>query len=209
MRFAFVFDQEKCMSCNVCTVACKDWNQINPGPVRWRTQLTYEESDGFFPLSMACNHCEDPACVKSCAYNAIIKRNDDGVVYIDRTLCRELRACITACPFAAPKYADDHQEPSRYEGWQVQHPAQKCDMCKDRLDKGQKPECVVSCVNYALDFGDYDALIADYASRGITLTPLSVGEFPYAYKNNTTETGPSFLIHKRGPQEIVKSIHTR
>ena len=46
------------MACNACTVACKDWNQVNPGPVRWRVQETHELAGPVFDnLSMACNHC--------------------------------------------------------------------------------------------------------------------------------------------------------
>ena len=41
IQYAFYFDQTRCMSCNSCTVACKDWNQVEPGPVAWRKQFTY------------------------------------------------------------------------------------------------------------------------------------------------------------------------
>lgn len=212
MRRAFVFDQEKCVACNVCTVACKDWNQVNPGPVRWRKQFTYEtdSSPYFNPLSMSCNHCETPACKAACAAGAIIKRESDGLVYVDREKCIGLQACISACPFAEPQIADDQQEPIQYQGWQIKHPMQKCNFCMDRVDKGQRPTCVDSCVGHAIEMGDYDALIAKYTtSAGQTLVvPLNSTDFPYAYanKNASTSTGPSLLIKKRGDLKITEDI---
>ena len=206
MRRAFVFDQEKCMGCNTCTVACKDWNQVNPGPVRWRTQITHEfdEAPFFFPLAMSCNHCEDPACAAACSLDAIIKRESDGLVYVDRNKCMQLQSCITACPFAAPHIAADDQEPVQYSGWQVAHPMQKCDFCMERVDKGQEPICVASCPAHALEAGDYDYLVAKYAAKGETLTQLNKSDFPYAYAGDNTETGPSFLVKKRGALDVTR-----
>lgn len=208
MRYAFFYDQSRCMACNACSVACKDWKQVNPGPVRYRKVQTDERKgegpDGavaLFNLSMACNHCEDPACKKACSVNAIEKR-DDGIVYVDRTKCKGLQLCITACPFAAPHIASDRQEPSKKSGWVVQHPMQKCDMCKDRIDKGEKPICVAACPAFALDFGDYDMLRSKYSDA----VQLSSSAFPYAYENGTTETGPSMLIRKRKQLKIVKAV---
>jgi anaerobic dimethyl sulfoxide reductase subunit B (iron-sulfur subunit) len=207
MRRTFVFDQEKCMGCNTCTVSCKDWNQVNPGPARWRKQVTHEKEyqPYFFPLAMSCNHCETPACVAACAVGAIKKRESDGVVSVSRNECINLRACITACPFAEPQIAEDQQEPVRYQGWQVAHPMQKCDFCMERIDKGLEPICVASCPAHALEAGDYDYLKAKYLAKGVTLMELNQTDFPYAYVNNT-ETGPSFLVRKRHNLTVTKAV---
>ena len=200
IQYAFYFDQTRCMSCNSCTVACKDWNQVEPGPVAWRKQFTYEKDGGFFPLSMGCNHCEEPACKNVCPYNAISKTND-GIVYVNRDLCQGALSCITACPFAKPQIAGDKQEPNAFESWKVQHPMQKCDMCKDRLDKGERPACVQSCVGRALDFGTKDYILSTY-SGAVQLNP---GDFPYAYVNNTNDTKPSFYVKKKTSISITKA----
>lgn len=195
MRYAFYFDQTRCMSCNSCSVSCKDYNQINPGPVRWRKVDTYK-TDGsliaMFNLAMSCNHCEEPACLAACSQNAIIKK-DNGIVYVDRSKCIGLHLCIAACPFAATHIADDKQEPEQKVSWTITHPMQKCDMCMSRVEKGEKPVCVASCVGHALDFCDFETLKSKY-SDAVQLNP---SDFPYAYANNTTETGPSMLIKKR------------
>ena len=153
-QYAFYFDQNRCMSCNSCTVACKDWNQVEPGPTAWRKQFTYEKGENFFPLSMSCNHCSDPACVKACGVGAISKDPDTGIVTVDRKLCQNLRGCVDACPFGKTLFADDRQEDPTLKdkyGWSVVHPMQKCDMCSDRVAHGEKPACVASCVGRALD----------------------------------------------------------
>jgi len=34
-QYAFFFDQNRCYNCHACVVACRDWNDIQPGPVKW------------------------------------------------------------------------------------------------------------------------------------------------------------------------------
>ena len=191
-QLAFYFDQSRCGACNACTVACKDWNQVNPGPVAWRKQFTYEADDGFFPLAFGCNHCDDPACATACGYGAISK-NDEGIVIVDRNKCMGAKSCITACPFAKPQIAGDKQEPNPYTGWQIRHPMQKCTMCnEDRLRNGLKPVCVLSCVGRGLDIGTVEDIQAKYPDA-VRLNPT---DFPYAYVNNKTDTGPNLFIKK-------------
>lgn len=204
MRMAFFFDQSRCMACNACTVACKDYYNTNPGPVRWRKQAT-NEVDGsagvFYSLVMSCNHCENPACKSACGAGAIMKR-PDGIVYVDRNKCQSLKACITACPFAEPAIADDRQEPLAGEKWIVRHPMQKCNMCKELLDKGQTPVCMRACPAHAIQVGDYDELMRNNPGA----EQVNPTKHPYAYVNNTTDTNPSFIIKPRKPLVITGSI---
>lgn len=191
-QLAFYFDQTRCGACNACTVACKDWNQVNPGPVAWRKQFTHETANGFFPLAFACNHCDEPACVAACSFNAISK-NENGVVLVDRDKCQGLTACVSACPYAKPQIAGDKQEPSPHVGWQIKHPMQKCTMCYyDKLKNGLKPTCVLACVGRALDFGTVDYITSTYADA-VRLNP---NDFPYAYVNNKNDTVPNLFIKK-------------
>ena len=205
-QYAFYFDQARCGACNCCTVACKDWNQLNPGLVNWRIQFTYEAdtSPFFFPLSMGCNHCENPACLTACAAAAITKDEASGAVYVDRNKCQELRSCITACPFAKPQIADDKQEPTKRSSWIVSHPMQKCDMCAERRERGDKPICVTSCIGRALDFG----LATDIQAMHPGAVRLNKTEFSYAYKNNVPDdTKPSFFIKPKPASALnVSSI---
>lgn len=191
-QYAFYFDQTRCGACNACTVACKDWNQVNPGPVAWRKQFTYENENGFFPLAFGCNHCDKPACMEACSFDAISK-DENGIVVVDRSKCQSLQACIAACPFAKPQIADDKQEPNPLVGWKVRHPMQKCNMCiSDRLANGLKPVCIGSCVGRALDMGTVEYITSKYPDA-VRLNP---NDFPYAYINNRNDTIPNLFIKK-------------
>lgn len=199
-QYAFYFDQTRCMSCNSCTVACKDWNQVEPGPVAWRKQFTYEKDGSFFPLSMSCNHCSDPACVKACAYSAISK-DDFGVVSVDRSKCQKLLGCINACPFGKTLIADDKQEDPKLKNennWHISHPMQKCDMCRERIYNGEKPACVASCVGRALDWGTEEYILNTYKD----VERMNPQMFPFVYVNNNNDTKPNFYIKvKRGKDQ--------
>lgn len=202
-QLAFYLDQNLCMSCSTCTVACKDWNQVQPGPVAWRTQFTYEMNGEFHPLSMGCNHCSEPACIKACAIGAITKDPETGIVSVDRGLCQNFRGCVEACPYGKTLFADDDQESIELQkkyGWSIPHPMQKCDMCYNRVTSGQKPACVGSCVGRALDWGTVEKIMKDHPDA-VRLNP---SDFPYAYKNNNNDTQPNFFISKKKTQPIIE-----
>jgi anaerobic dimethyl sulfoxide reductase subunit B (iron-sulfur subunit) len=191
---SFFFDQSRCMSCSTCVVACKDYYDVNPGRISYRKQDVYETagSSVFYSLSIACNHCKEPACMPVCPFQAITKRKD-GIVVVNRDKCQGSTNCISACPFAEPGIADDRQEPKDKESWVIRHPMQKCTMCATLLDKGEQPVCVRACPVRAIEVGDYDELLRKHPGS----VPLTASEFPYAYVNNTNDTGPSLIIKKR------------
>jgi anaerobic dimethyl sulfoxide reductase subunit B (iron-sulfur subunit) len=162
MQHVFFFDQTRCTECGTCVVACKDWNGVNPGTVKWRRIYDHDKrEEGIFPnirvkpLVYSCNHCEEPACVRACSIGAISKRSEDGIVLVDREKCQNLRVCVSACPFGAVQIAGDEQE-TAISNWTVSHPAQKCTFCIDRLNDNQKPSCVMACPQRALDAGPAD-----------------------------------------------------
>lgn len=198
MRMAFFFDQSRCIGCNACTVSCKDYYNVNPGPVRYRKQWTHEPDTDhgngiFYSFVMSCNHCKDPACATACGAGAITKRAD-GIVIVDRNKCQGLESCITACPFAEPGIADDRQEPDGQTAWLVKHPMQKCTMCAPRIDRNEPPVCVEACPVRAIEVGDYDVLL----SRHPGAEPLTKDKFPYAYEEGANlNTGPSLIIKPR------------
>ena len=78
MRGAFVFDPNRCTGCQACELACSIENQLGPDR-SWRSVLTFNERAlpgvPLFHLSLACNHCEEPACMHSCP--ALAYERDD------------------------------------------------------------------------------------------------------------------------------------
>jgi anaerobic dimethyl sulfoxide reductase subunit B (iron-sulfur subunit) len=203
-QMAFYYDQNRCMGCSTCVVACKDWNDVKPGPAHWRRLSTVES--GTFPqvsvfnLVMSCNHCAHPACTAACPVGAIYKRPEDGIVIVDRAKCQNIRSCLAACPYGAPQFADDKSEPVKDPSWAVAHPMQKCTFCWDRQADGLTPSCVASCPNRALDFGTVEEISAKYPSALKTV----VG-FPDSTRDSkgnvlTQDTVPSIFFKAKIPQ---------
>lgn len=85
-------------------------------------------------LPRICNHCLNPACVGSCPSGALYKRGEDGVVLINQERCRAWRMCVTACPYK-----------KSYYNWNTGK-SEKCILCYPRLESGQAPACMHSCV---------------------------------------------------------------
>ena len=74
-QYGFFFDMNRCYACQACSIACKDWNGLEPGAEKWMG--VYEWEQGTFPnirlhaLAFPCGHCEDPACAKACPTDAL------------------------------------------------------------------------------------------------------------------------------------------
>lgn len=218
-QYAFYFDQTRCTGCQTCSIACKDWNGVNPGTANYRTYTDIEA--GEFPnisvknIIYSCNHCESPACIDACSAGAIYKRQSDGIVIINRDLCQGLNQCKNACPYAAPQFADDGQEPPTLAvgGPTKGHTAQKCTMCWDRVSPANstnnpsgeyntmKPACVNSCLARALDFGTIEELMIRYPHAQTVKTGALEGFPDDAFGSDgrrlATRTNPSFLFKAR------------
>ena len=157
-QYGFFFDQSRCIGCSACVVACEQWHNIDPGPIKWMRVFQWEK--GAYPdirlhiLAIPCYHCETPVCVKACSNNALYKEEKYGAVLVDQNRCRGTRKCWRACPYGVPQYESD--EPGRKMS--------KCTMCFDRLEQGLKPICVLSCSMRALEFGSIEELRAKYGN---------------------------------------------
>ncbi|WP_298439476.1 DMSO/selenate family reductase complex B subunit [uncultured Ferrimonas sp.] len=171
-QYGFFIDTTKCTGCKACHVSCKDDNELPLG-VKWRRVYEYAggqwqtNADGSFEnsvfthyISMGCNHCSHPVCVKACPTGACHKRKQDGLVHIDASVCVGCRSCERACPYDAPQFDDKRGVMT------------KCDGCFDRIKAGLKPVCVESCTMRALDFGPIDELRATYGSNA-DIEPLA------------------------------------
>ncbi len=145
-RYGFVIDQDTCIGCHACTVACKTEHQVPLGVNR--TWVKYVET-GSWPDTtrsfsvMRCNHCADAPCVTICPTSALFKRKD-GIVDFDTSRCIGCKSCMQACPYDA-LYIDPHD-----------HTAQKCNYCVHRVEVGLEPACVVVCPEQAIIAGDLD-----------------------------------------------------
>ena len=158
MQCGFHFDQNRCTGCFACVVACHDWHDVPAGPASWLRIQTTEK--GKYPdvfvarLPVTCFHCLQPTCIPACPVNAVTKREEDGIVIVDRETCLgrdSCSLCLEACPHNAPQFGDEENAKM-----------QKCDLCVDRLMEGRKPVCVDGCPMWALDAGPIDELREKY-----------------------------------------------
>lgn len=155
-QYGFYFDQSRCYNCRACVLACRDWLDIEPGPVKPLRILQWEK--GSFPqprlhlLFATCYHCERPVCIDACEHHALFKEDKYGAVLLDDDACQGDRNCWKACPYGALQYESD--APGT-----VPH---KCTMCYDRLERDEIPLCVASCPARALDFGPIEELEVKY-----------------------------------------------
>lgn len=178
--YGWLLDPKRCIECRACETACKQWNRVETGVgVRYR-QVRVKET-GVFPnvrmeaLSMACNHCDDPLCMKVCPVKAITRRTQDGFVVIDQAKCVQCRLCADFCPHRAISW---NARAGRME---------KCTGCFDRIEEGLQPACAALCPTGALQWGKW----SEIAGMGSPSWEGFVGEYTKPHLRFVTDPYPS------------------
>jgi Fe-S-cluster-containing dehydrogenase component len=192
VRGAFVFDPDRCTGFQACELACSIENRLGPDR-SWRSVLTFNQRAlpgvPLFHLSLACNHCEEPACMHSCPALAYERDAATGAVLIRSELCIGCKYCSWACPYGAPQFEPENGVMG------------KCTFCSHRLANGQAPACATLCPTGALD----------YAELPPELLTAEVEGFPQ------TDLGPSIRIlpregraeHQQNPPDSSDSSRSR
>ena len=151
MSLGFTTLSDTCFGCKTCQMACANEKLLVPG-VFLRRVRGFDAGDApkHAFLSMACNHCDDPACLAICPVGAYTK-NADGLVIQVHELCIGCQQCINACPFPAPAFCEDEKK------------TYKCDGCVDRQAAGMEPRCVDACPAGNIRLGEFDNLDGESA----------------------------------------------
>ncbi|TAK89910.1 MAG: aspartate carbamoyltransferase [Burkholderiaceae bacterium] len=163
-QHGFHFTSDNCIACHACEAACSEKNDL-PAHISFRS-VGYVEG-GTYPdfkrmnISMACNHCDDPVCLKGCPTRAYTKFAEYGAVLQDPDICFGCGYCTWVCPYNAPQL-----DP-------IKGQVSKCNMCVDRLEVGLKPACAAACLAGALDFG-----VIETAPANRVQTKLEIPGFP-------------------------------
>jgi len=190
VQWGFIHNNVDCIGCRACEIACKDKNGLAPGPRFRRVQYieggTYPDVFAY-KVNMSCNHCAEPACLPTCPTGAIYKRQKDGIVDIDTTLCIGCRRCEAACPYGAPQY--DPEE----------NVVKKCNMCVDEMDAGRRPYCVMACMMRVLDVGPIDQLLAGtYETKARGPNDTVVKQVKHMADPELTHPSIVFVPHSKG-----------
>ncbi len=187
-QHGFHFTADNCIACHACEAACSEKND-NPAHLAFRS-VGYVEG-GTYPaytrmnISMACNHCDNPVCLKGCPTRAYTKFAEYGAVLQDPDICFGCGYCTWVCPYNAPQL-----DP-------IKGQVSKCNMCVDRLEVGLKPACVSACLGGALEFGVIEN-IPDNREQA----KLDIPGFP-----TTDITNPNIRFQQRKtlPREMART----
>jgi len=161
-------------------------------------KVSIDGKDIFIPRR--CMHCDNPPCVRGCPFGALSKRPTGNSV-INENICFGGAKCRDVCPWQIPQRQAGvgiylHLLP-KFAGGGVMY---KCDLCKDRIEKGIEPACVVACrerlkENSVFFFGDRKS-IYELAKKRVK----DEGLFLYGDKQNN---GTSTLYLSKVPFEVI------
>ncbi len=159
MKGVIVIDVEKCLACKTCEIECalahsksgslSESIREHPLP---QPRMRVEKAENF-SIPLQCRHCEDAPCLSVCPTGAIEKMGAEGPVVIKDSLCIGCKLCILACPFGVLRMDR--------EGKAVI----KCDLCIERLERGQVPACVQSCPTHAIQYKSIDEITAEVRKK--------------------------------------------
>ena len=187
-QHGFHFTADNCIACHACEAACSEKND-NPPHLAFRSVGFVE--GGTYPaytrmnISMACNHCDNPVCLKGCPTRAYTKFAEYGAVLQDPDICFGCGYCTWVCPYNAPQL-----DP-------IKGQVSKCNMCVDRLEAGLKPACVAACLGGALEFGVIENIPANREQAR-----LDIPGFP---TTDITHPNIRFQQRKTLPREMART----
>lgn len=150
MQLGMLVDLERCIGCKACEAACKLENRVRDGLFRSKAVWVLPKNNRrMYFMFLPCMHCEKPACIAACPTKpkAIYKRQEDGIVLIDKEKCIGCKYCLRACPYGAIDFDEEEKK------------ADKCTYCAHLVDKGELPACVSRCPGFALSFGEKNQLL--------------------------------------------------
>jgi len=183
VEFAYALDLTRCVGCRRCVYACVEENNQSRDPqIQWIRVLEMEKEKGVdfahadpyydaeevprpghFYVPVACQHCRNAPCVKTCPVGATWQE-DDGIVVIDYDWCIGCRCCMSACPYGARHFnwgepglpAEEMNPKTHYLGNRPRPEGvvEKCTFCIHRVREGLYPACVEVCPVGARKFGD-------------------------------------------------------
>lgn len=155
----FFIDVSKCTGCRTCQVACSDLNntpvglhlrrvmEVEGGTWKKTPEGLWKQDVFAYYVSIGCNQCADPACVKVCPTKAHFKRAEDGLVVIDRAKCIGCGMCAKACPYGVPRLDEKAHKMLKCDGCVLVPPREKTQFALRAARNAQLSSVILrSCV---------------------------------------------------------------
>ncbi|MDA3055671.1 MULTISPECIES: formate dehydrogenase FDH3 subunit beta [unclassified Campylobacter] len=183
-RMKFFVDNDRCIACYGCQVACSNAHEVPVGVNRRKVVIINEGvEEKEFASTLACQHCTDAPCSQVCPVDCFYIR-DDGIVLHDKNKCIGCGYCLYACPFGAPQFP-------RNGAFGIKGAMDKCTMCaggpeetnshierelygQNRIAEGKVPMCAAICCTNALLVGDATEVSNIYRKRVMLRTPQKI-----------------------------------
>ena len=129
-------------------------------PYNWTYVQKIEINGKKINIPRRCMHCDNPPCQKLCPFG-VISKDKYGAVDIDKDFCFGGTKCRDACPWQIPQRQAGVglylNIAPKLAGGGVMY---KCDMCKDLLNKGDKPACQNQCPKKAIKFAPKNEIMS-------------------------------------------------
>ncbi|MGE5424611.1 MAG: 4Fe-4S dicluster domain-containing protein [Syntrophothermus sp.] len=175
-----LYDSTRCLGCRSCERVCAKAHglpepaEVTDNKIIRKTDDTrycvvniYPTSKGDIPVKTQCMHCNEPACAAACLTQAMYKTKEGPVIWRGDK-CMGCRYCMVSCPFDVPKFQYHNANPMIV----------KCDMCYDKVQRGQIPTCASMCPGDAITFGTRRELLTE-AHKRIIENPKDYADFVY------------------------------
>jgi len=189
-RMKFYCDENRCIHCDGCSVACAEAHELPVGVNRRKVVTINEGKIGLeYSLSIACMHCTDAPCEEVCPVDCFYIR-EDGIVLHSKEKCIGCAYCLYACPFGAPQFPQDG-------AFGTKGVMDKCTMCaggpeetnsgkerelygQNRISEGKVPVCAAMCSTKALLVGDA-ASVSNIFRERVLAAGHGVQSAPYGW----------------------------
>jgi Fe-S-cluster-containing dehydrogenase component len=233
-KFVMVIDLARCANARKCVEGCQKMHHKRP-PVEWIKVKRMQDAEQTSPYWMPqpCFHCDNPPCTKVCPVDATFKRKD-GIVLIDNERCIGCRFCMAACPYNARSFNWGESWGEAIDSTKKEnccdtksgkdcceytpensYPAkmgtvEKCDFCPDMAREGKLPDCVTSCPNGTIYFGDANEDVVSNGDETVRLSELVRKRSGYRFMEELgTEPRVYYLppVNRQFPFEEDKEAH--
>lgn len=149
-------------------------------PYNWtfvqKVEVEYQGRKVQVFIPRRCMHCDNPPCANLCPFGAQEKK-PEGPVLIDPGICFGGAKCREVCPWHIPQRQAGVglylKVAPQFAGGGVMY---KCNLCYDRITRGELPACVKACPRGAISFGPREEMRKKAHDRAATINGFIYGE---------------------------------